>query len=317
MRQTLSSLLLSSQNYSVDPSSTTSTALSDTKTFLTAEINNVTRLIYNKLAFYVAQREQASVTVASQQYYSVPPDLASIESITVEIGSVKYPLQTVDSQESWNNLNELTYSGSIIPQFYFNRGSDFGIWPIPSTADYPITLNYIYFPKDMTAEDYNTGTITATHDDATVTGSGTTFTSSMVGQWFKAPDGMWYKILTYSSATSLELESAYQGTTTAGASYIIGDSPDLPIETHQWIPWAAAAAFYAGPRRDPAHAQTLMNMFWTGDFNNSDRRLSSAAAGINSIIRNYQSRGRANSQLVRRNKIQGPVWDERWTTTLS
>jgi hypothetical protein len=78
--------------------------------------------------------------------------------------------------------------------------------------------------------DYTTGTVTVDVTTGVVTGNGTTFTSSMVGRGFKA-DGhtSWYRVKTYSSATSIVIEddlddvdSAYTGGAIgAGATYVI------------------------------------------------------------------------------------------------
>lgn len=78
--------------------------------------------------------------------------------------------------------------------------------------------------------DYTTGTVTVTTGTGAVTGSGTTFTAAMVGKPFKATGHTsWYRVKTYSSATSIVIEddkdditSAYTGGTIgAGATYTI------------------------------------------------------------------------------------------------
>ena len=69
---------------------------------------------------------------------------------------------------------------------------------------------------------YDTGTVTATQDSATVTGSGTTFTAAMVGRYFKVDDDdNYYEISAYVSATEITLASTYTGSTSVGASYNI------------------------------------------------------------------------------------------------
>lgn len=78
--------------------------------------------------------------------------------------------------------------------------------------------------------DYTTGTVTVDATTGLVTGSGTTFTAAMVGRGFKA-DGhtKWYRVKSYSGATSIvveddydDIDSAYTGgAITAGASYTI------------------------------------------------------------------------------------------------
>jgi hypothetical protein len=78
--------------------------------------------------------------------------------------------------------------------------------------------------------DYTTGTVTVDVTTGVVTGSGTTFTSGMVGKPFKATGHTaWYRVKTYSSSTSIVIEddsddetSAYTGgAISAGASYTI------------------------------------------------------------------------------------------------
>lgn len=77
--------------------------------------------------------------------------------------------------------------------------------------------------------DYTTGTV-AVDSSGNVTGTGTTFTSSMVGKGFKAAGHTkWYRVKTYTSATSIAIEndsdddaSSYDGgAISAGASYVI------------------------------------------------------------------------------------------------
>src|SRR4051794_2790011 len=71
--------------------------------------------------------------------------------------------------------------------------------------------------------DYTTGTVTVTTGTGAVTGSGTTFTSAMVGRGFKATGHTkWYRVKSYASATSIVIEndsddetSAYDGGTIA------------------------------------------------------------------------------------------------------
>lgn len=77
---------------------------------------------------------------------------------------------------------------------------------------------------------YTTGTVTVDVTTGVVTGSGTTFTSGMVGKPFKAlGHSKWYRVKTYSSSTSIVIEndsddetSAYDGgAISAGATYEI------------------------------------------------------------------------------------------------
>jgi hypothetical protein len=74
---------------------------------------------------------------------------------------------------------------------------------------------------------YNTGTVTVTQNSRTVTGLGTTWQSSIVGNQnyqsakIMLPDGAYYKIASILSDTSLVLTQPFQGLTQAGATYNI------------------------------------------------------------------------------------------------
>lgn len=87
---------------------------------------------------------------------------------------------------------------------------------------------------------YTTGTVTVDVTTGVVTGSGTTFTSAMVGRGFKATGHTaWYRIKTYSSSTSIVIEddlddvtSAYTGGAIgAGATYEIEAATPVSITT--------------------------------------------------------------------------------------
>lgn len=78
--------------------------------------------------------------------------------------------------------------------------------------------------------DYTTGTVTVDVTTGAVTGSGTTFTSAMVGLGFKAVGhSVWYRVKSYSSTTAIVIEddkddvaSAYNGGAIGGgATYTI------------------------------------------------------------------------------------------------
>lgn len=88
--------------------------------------------------------------------------------------------------------------------------------------------------------DYTTGTVEVTTGTGAVTGTGTTFTSAMVGLGFKAAGHTsWYRVKTYSSGTAIVIEddkddvaSAYTGGAIgAGATYTIEAATVLSVTT--------------------------------------------------------------------------------------
>lgn len=91
--------------------------------------------------------------------------------------------------------------------------------------------------------DYTTGTVTI-DASGNVTGSGTTFTSGMVGRGFKATGHTkWYRVKTYTNATSIVIEndlddvtSTYDGgAINAGASYTIEAATAVSITTSNLV----------------------------------------------------------------------------------
>lgn len=84
--------------------------------------------------------------------------------------------------------------------------------------------NKIQKYRGSTNANYTTGTITATNDSATITGSGTswnTSTNAEIDEYIKLPDGKWYLITAIGSDTSLTIERTYQGATLSGQTYTI------------------------------------------------------------------------------------------------
>lgn len=83
-----------------------------------------------------------------------------------------------------------------------------------------------------TVAPYTTGTVAMTNNSKTVTGTGTTWTSAMVGRKIRfGSDNAYYRISAVGSTTSITLEVVYQGTTDTDATYsIYKDEYRLPAD---------------------------------------------------------------------------------------
>ena len=69
---------------------------------------------------------------------------------------------------------------------------------------------------------YDTGTVDVVNGSKTLLGTGTTFTSAMVGMKFRVEnEEPYYRIAAFVSVTELTLEQNYQGSTATGNSYEI------------------------------------------------------------------------------------------------
>lgn len=285
--------------------------------FIKRHINIKYHFIQRKLRGYIQQDlPKTASTVVDQQYYHYPPSVyPPIASVTLDIGGVDYPLDVISSQQKWNQLNQIDFSGTTIPQFIFPRRDDFGLWPIPAAAGDTITFLASMVDRDMTIEDYTTGTVTVTENDETIAGADTVWTAAFTGRWFKSTvDGIWYRIASFTSGISMELETVFEGSTAAGGTYTIAEVPEIPPEIHEIIPHGVAADFYAGPAKDFSAAQAHTNFFFTGDYNNSSRKMINAGGGLLDAMKRYSFR--SDSKVINR-KGKRSKFDERWSSELS
>lgn len=259
MRETFSTLQTAAQNYVANDVS------AKTLTFLQNEINRAKTWIYGDMGDFVTQQTQTAVSVNGQQYYHLPVNCKSIESVTYLIGSWTYTLDSTDSQIFWDRLNALPAPAPSIPTKYLERKRDVGIWPVPQEAGDIITLTYQILDHNMQYADV-TGTCQVANNSQAVVGSGTSADQTWVGRWFTvASDGFDYKISAVTDATHWTLETSFEGVSNGTASFTTGDSADLPEELLTLIPMRAAAIYYSGFRKDFAAGSYWINYFNTGD----------------------------------------------------
>jgi hypothetical protein len=215
------------------------TGLSDATTVVNAkrDINAGTARFLSKLKRPVDRQSRFANAVASQQYYQLPEDAIRVSYVIFLTGTnIWVPLQEVGDESTWRAMNQYVQT-SAQPTHFFVRGADeFGLYPAPSTSTTD-GIELVYEPKHvlLTADDYTTGTVSVTNGSTTVAGTGTTFTALMANgsyvlQVTDGSDGNYYRISAYSSATSLTLENYYQGTTSATATYRIGQVSKIPEE---------------------------------------------------------------------------------------
>lgn len=184
-----------------------------------------------------------TVTV-STKFQPLPYDVDLIESVSITVSGTVHTPDPAPSKKFWDNLHYTTQT-SDSPSYWFVHDGKFGIWPRPSTSGNVIDLNTKIRVPDLNVADYTTGTVDIiTNGSPKVTGSGTSWTTPMVGRWLcvtysntaaSSGDGEWYRIAAVESTTVLYLDRPYGGrslTTGAGASYTIGQMPLLPEAFH-------------------------------------------------------------------------------------
>lgn len=283
------------------------------------------QMVFANLHSYVTQTYKTQSTVAATQYYPYPVGVSRVDDVYITIGSVKYPLQIINSQHAWDVLNAIQLQPSAIPQFLFPRRSDYGIWPIPQDV-YTITFNYFIRDRSLLVDDYTTGTVNLTNGDATVTATGSSgivFTNAMVGRWIEMTDttypdyGLWYRIASCTDADNIELETPWQGSDVLARTYRIGQCPEIPEEGHIILADGVTADFYAGQRSDIEKATWFDNMFWTGQGNNDNRKIGddTIKGGLIGMVNRYTDRDQ--SGLIRRQPKIFPPEFKIWATSIS
>lgn len=221
--------------------------------FIKENLNLGYKYIIAELGRSVTEKTKVTPTVALQQFYQCPKDFIFPKTITVTIGTIKYPVDSEESQQNWDLLNSFPQVTNI-PRKYFVRRSfgvntiEIGLWPIPYASGNNLTMVYEASDKDLTQSAYTTGTVTATNGSAIIDGTGT-FTPSMVNRFFQTTDssgdGQYYKIIAYNSPTEIVIENIYEGLTYSGLAYQIVEMFNLPEEMQVLPVYYALMNYYA------------------------------------------------------------------------
>lgn len=272
---------------------------------------------------YQTQDPKTASTVAAQQFYHYPNGISKIDNVYATIGGVRYTMDIINSQKMWDLFNSIQIQPSVFPQYIFPRRDDFGIWPTPQTV-YTLTFNGYLRDRDLLVDDYTEGTIAIANGATTLTGTDTTFTAAMVGRFFQVTDtdnsgyNWWYRISGYNTATSLTLENSWQDTTiVTPVAYRIGQCPEIPEEGHIILSDGVTTDYYLGVRADVAKGTAWNNKFWTGDMNNSDRKIGddNIKGGLIGLINKYSDRD--EHSLVNRQPRTWPPAFKVWGMSIS
>lgn len=235
--------------------------------YLKRHINEGQRILEATLGLHHVERTYTFTTTAGTYSYNLPVGLIRPVAVYTTVGTQQYPGEPVFSEDIWRNLvagTQASSSRSDVLKRYFTRRNTIELYPTPSTSSLTVTLIYEGVRKDLSADDYDTGTITTLANGGTaVTASGSTFTSAMIGRYFQTDDKEWYEISAAPTATTLTLVSPYQGVAiSAGtSSYTIGEFPLTPGPTHIIPVYYALWQYYIGPKKNPDLARMYKDMF--------------------------------------------------------
>lgn len=247
------------------------TSDTDGVSFLNLTANQGYKILLAMLGRQLTEKVKTATSVAAQRGYQMPSDCAWVKNVSVVVGTTKYPLREVQSEQDWDLITQNDYSG--IPQRFFYRprfgigGGILELDPMPGASTYTIRLTIEATDKDLSKNAYTTGTVTVANNSATVTGVGTTFTADMVGRIFQitsdGADRLWYRIKTFGSSTSLTLENVYEGASDNTLSYQIAEIFNIP-EDLQMLPCYFALWQWYDTKKDPVQSAKYKGYWDTG-----------------------------------------------------
>lgn len=233
---------------------------SDAKTFFQTNYNIGQHILETELGSFFTEETFTDLTEASVYSYPLPDRYIRLKIGYVTVSSVRYPMEEIFDEDEWQALQaSQTSQTSNIPQYIFIRKDRFEIYPTPTSAGNTITLISEAGGKDLSADDYTTGTITTLANGGTaVTASGSTFTAAMAGRYFKITAyPVWIKIASFGTTTTLTLDRPYSGTAIAAgtSAYTIGEMPITPESTHHIPCWYALMNYYQGFKQNEEKAK--------------------------------------------------------------
>lgn len=217
-------------------------------------INDSIRSLCSMRDWPFLERLRTKLTTASTQFTELPYDCEQVREVSVipTGGTTRYRPRLSPSAEHWDELNMTPFT-SDIPEWYFIRNGQIGLWPTPTSTGNTIYITQKTRVIDLSIADITSSTVTSITNNATTMVLSGGLTAQMVGMWIRVTysttantgDGVWYEIGSITNSTTLELVRAYGGTTIAAgtAACTISQMPLLP-ETFHETPIKRATSHY-------------------------------------------------------------------------
>jgi hypothetical protein len=205
--------------------------------------------------------------------------------IVTTAGGTVYRPKPVEDAGFWNYLQSLNSGESDVCQYYYRMGNLVYLYPTPATTGSTITIKGRKRGKELSQDDYTTGTIvTATATDQTIVGDSTVWTGrNPCDNQFIRIDGVtgdyrWYEIDSITNATNLELVKPYEGASIAAGTetYTIGEFSLIPAEYHDLMLWRPMAIYFSQNEQDVNRG----DRFWLMYDGGYERGLSSVRGGL-------------------------------------
>lgn len=260
------------------------TQTKDTSTANTAygknQINQTQKIVLGGYRWSFLERTRNLTSTADGDTYELLADCRKVMTVKVVVSSsVDYDPKPIEDPIAWERLQSMNVGSSDVTQFYYVQDKQIITWPAIATAGLTIQVRYRKLVKDMTADDYTTGTITtwANGSDA-ITGSGTTWTSAFIGRHIRVTsDGFWYEIEGRTANTAITTVKPFLGTSiTAGSeAYTIGDISVIPEAYQDLLLYRPLALYYMQNGREA----TLADRYWMMYDGGFERGLAKSVGG--------------------------------------
>lgn len=215
-------------------------------------------------SYYTEETDISNVTVANSNSYKTPDQFVRLKELYVTVGTQRYNMEQIFDEVQWQRFMQ-TNSKADAARFCFIRRDRFEVYPTPSSSSNVITMIYEASGKELSYDDYVTGSIVSVANGGTaVVGVGTTWTSAMIGRYIKITSyPIWYKISAVGSNTTLTLDKPFSGISIAAATeaYTIGEMPRTPESTHQIPIWYAMMNYYQGFKQSTEKAKRFETLY--------------------------------------------------------
>lgn len=238
--------------------------------------------------------ERTLLSTADQNYLYVPNDMRKVTTIRVNVGTgtsvtTYVPVEVCDVKK-WQIILAYRLGSNQYPYFCYQQGQKLLFSPVPSVTGTEFVITGHQNIKDINIADTTAGSIVSIALGATtVTGTGTSWTSGMAGQYIRITqtnaanggDGYFYEVASITDSTHLELVKPYQGTSisAATAAYTMGFGTYFP-ESWQMAPIFRATAQYWNLKEN----MLLANSYWKQYDGGKEAGLLSADAPIGGMV---------------------------------
>jgi len=249
-------------------------------------INDTQGLVLSAAPWPFLEYNGTKTTIDGTNYYQIPNTLRKINTVIVTTaGGTIYRPTPIEDAGFWNYLLSLNSGESDVCQYYYRLGNLLYLYPTPATTGSTITIKGRKRGKELSQDDYTTGTIvTATITDESIVGSGSSWlTRKPCDNQFLRIDGVtgdyrWYEISSITSDTALELVKPYEGASIAAGTetYTIGEFSLIPEQYHDLMIYRPLALYFSQNEQDVNRADRYF-MLYDGGF---ERGLSPVRGGL-------------------------------------